>query len=281
MIRDRPSTRLLGIVLGCGEVGSAVAWTLDAAGLAVVLVDEVDPAWHRRGMSFTNAWYIGNAELEGKGACFCASVKSIPSVLARGMIAATTWSWPGIASALAPVVLVDTRRRGRRGTEALRGRVGTAIGIGPGFVAGESVDLAFDTPSGMECVAGGDVRSATLSPVDGDPSRADVAPHVVSCSRRGRFATGLRIGAAVRAGQVVGAVDGGAICAPASGVLLGLTARGARVEPGDELVEIHAERMVHECFGIPEGARGVAATVLSAIPDLREHAPRRRLESAG
>ena len=84
---------------------------------SVVLVDEADPAWHRRGMAFTNAWYVGNAELDGEGACFCASLKSIPSVLAP-MIAATTWSWPGVAGALDAAVLVDTRQRRRRGSEA-------------------------------------------------------------------------------------------------------------------------------------------------------------------
>ena len=78
--------RQVTIVLGCGEVGSAVALALHQSGLAVVLVDEADPAWHRRGMAFTNAWYVGNAELESEGACFCASLKSIPSILARRMI---------------------------------------------------------------------------------------------------------------------------------------------------------------------------------------------------
>ena len=48
--------------------------------MTVVLVDEADPAWHRRGMALTNAWYVGNADLDGESACFCASLKSIPSV---------------------------------------------------------------------------------------------------------------------------------------------------------------------------------------------------------
>jgi glycine/D-amino acid oxidase-like deaminating enzyme len=86
--------RPVAIVLGCGEVGSAVALALHHARFAVVLVDEADPAWRRRGMAFTNAWYVGNAELESEGACFCASLKSIPSILERRMIAATTWLWP-------------------------------------------------------------------------------------------------------------------------------------------------------------------------------------------
>jgi len=144
--------RPVAIVLGCGDVGSAVALALHQAGLAVVLADEADPSWHRRGMAFTNAWYVGNAELESEGACFCASLKSIPSILARRMIAATTWSWPGVAAALEPEILVDARGRKRRGAEALRGRVPHAVGIGAGFVPGESVDLTIGHPE--ECLRG-------------------------------------------------------------------------------------------------------------------------------
>src|SRR5580765_6370306 len=132
------------IVLGCGETGSAVALALHVEGFAVVVVDEADPAWHRRGMAFTDAWYVGNAELEGEGACFCASLRSIPSVLSRRMIAATTWSWPGVTAALAPQVLVDTRRRKRRGSEILLDRVPLTIGIGEDFVEGENVHVAIE-----------------------------------------------------------------------------------------------------------------------------------------
>ncbi|NDP43608.1 MAG: hypothetical protein GZ089_12965, partial [Aromatoleum sp.] len=88
------------VVLGAGDVGSAVALALHRAGLAVVLCDEADPSWSRRGMAFTNAWYLGSAELDGDAAMFCASVKSIPLVLdGHRLIAATTWSWRGVARA--------------------------------------------------------------------------------------------------------------------------------------------------------------------------------------
>jgi xanthine dehydrogenase accessory factor len=142
--------RPVAIVLGCGEVGSAVALALHHARFAVVLVDEADPAWRRRGMAFTNAWYVGNAELESEGACFCASLKSIPSILERRMIAATTWLWPGVAAGLDPALLVDARGRRRRGTEVLRGHVPVTIGIGPGFVDGENVDVALALCAGNE-----------------------------------------------------------------------------------------------------------------------------------
>ena len=109
------------VVLGAGDVGSAVALLLHRAGTAVVLCDEVDPAWPRRGMAFTDAWYLGSAELDGEAALFCASVKSIPAVLDHHRhIAATTWSWRGVAEALGAVALVDARMRKRSESDDLR-----------------------------------------------------------------------------------------------------------------------------------------------------------------
>ena len=100
--KDRPVV----IVVGCDDVGSAIACALHGAGAAVVLVDDADPPWARRGRSYADAWYVGGATLERVDACFCGSVRSIPAVLARGdMIAATAWSFQGVASALKPVAL--------------------------------------------------------------------------------------------------------------------------------------------------------------------------------
>ena len=95
------------IVLGCGEVGSAVAFALHQAGLAVVLADEADPSCHRRGMAFTNAGMSATRNSRAKGRA-SARRSSIPSILARRMIAATTWSWPGVAAS---------------GTDVARGRM--------------------------------------------------------------------------------------------------------------------------------------------------------------
>ena len=103
---DRPVV----IVVGCDDVGSAIARALHRGGAAVVLIDSADPPWPRRGMCYADAWYVGGATLVDVDACFCASVKSIPAVLDRGdTIAATTWSLQGVAGALRPVAFIDSR----------------------------------------------------------------------------------------------------------------------------------------------------------------------------
>ncbi len=254
----------VAIVLGCGDVGSAVAVALHRAEFSVVLVDEADPSWHRRGMAFTNAWYVGNAELDGEGACFCASLKSIPSVLGRRMIAATTWSWPRVAGALQPVILVDARGRKRRGSEILVGRVPLTIGIGSDFIDGENVDVAIDVDAHSS--QGSVDESNSLKSAGRSASDPGCAMDcVVEAVRYGRFMTERRIADVVRVGQIVGGLGNEAIRAPAGGVLLGLAARGARIEPGDKLVEVDPTGVAYRCYGVGAGPRHVAASVMSAI----------------
>jgi xanthine dehydrogenase accessory factor len=221
----------LAIVVGCDDIGSAIAVALHRAGFAVVVADEADPPWHRRGMAFTDAWYTGIAELDGEGACFCASLKSVPSILARRMIAATTWSWRGIAAAFETSMLVDARGPKRRGQDSLD----------------STVPIIIDT--------GSEIEAAVSSP-DG--------ACMIEARRYGRFATERRIGDSVRAGEVVGALGNDAVAAPADGVLLGLAARGARIEPGDVVVEVDSARTKHTCHGIEDAARRRALRVVDA-----------------
>ena len=79
----------------------------------------------------------------------------------------------------------------------------------------------------------------------------------------------------MRAGQIVGGLGNEAIAAPVDGVLLGLAARGARVEPGDTLVEVDPDGLAHRCYGIGAGPRRLAASVLSEFA-MRVQRPRER-----
>ena len=197
---DRPVV----IVVGCDDVGSAIAHSLHCAGAAVVLIDAADPPWPRRGMSYADAWYVGGATLADVDACFCASVKSIPAVLDRGdTIAATTWSLTGVAVALQPIAYVDSRTIAR------------------------------------------------------PPS---LAPRV-DATRAGRFLTRHRIAERVEQGEPLGEISGMGVLAPVTGVLRGLTARGAHVAAGQTVAEIDESGDPSRCFGISPEAQAAAQRV--------------------
>lgn len=74
------STRIL--VLGSGDVGSAVAHRLFLHGLDVVLADAPAPAHPRRGMAFTDAWFDDAASLKGVVARFVANAEDLKRQLA-------------------------------------------------------------------------------------------------------------------------------------------------------------------------------------------------------
>ena len=262
-------SRRVAIVVGADDVGSAVAVLLHRAGFAIVVCDDIDPPWARRGMAFTDAWYLGNAELDGEAAVFCSSVKSIPAVLhSERLIAATTWSWAGVAAALPPVAIIDARTRKRFDCEGPKPRAAAGaltIGIGPGFVAGSGVDLAVESVSGERL--GAVVTDGPTSPDAGDipllggagRERFVCAPHP------GRFATSRRIGDRVREGEQVAAVGNSFIAAPIAGVLRGISARGARVAEGTMIVEVDPRGDSVLCHGLEERALAIACGVLSAV----------------
>jgi xanthine dehydrogenase accessory factor len=56
------------LVLGAGDMGSAIAHALFGAGFAVAIADDPAPAHPRRGMAFADALWDGRAELAGAGA---------------------------------------------------------------------------------------------------------------------------------------------------------------------------------------------------------------------
>jgi xanthine dehydrogenase accessory factor len=270
MQRVKPSaSKPVVIVLGCGDVGSAVAHALHRLSCAVVLVDAADPPWPRRGMAFTDGWYVGAAELEGVGACFCASVRSIPTVLDRQqLIAATTGSWPGVAAALSPAALIDARVAKRAAPPCLKGELTRdilTIGLGPGFRAGGHVDVAIETAWGDSL--GAVIERGATRPFAGEPrplggagrERYVYAPHA------GRMRTALRIGDRVDAGEVVATIDGHPLVAPLAGALRGLSARGSRVTPGQKVIEVDPRGERSLCFGIGERPRRIAAGVGEAL----------------
>jgi len=265
MANNPPSRkRATAVVLGCDRVGSAVAHALHRAGLAVVLVDAIDPPWCRRGMAYTNAWYLGSAELEGEAACFCASLRSIPSILSRRLIAATTWSWSGIVAELDAMAIIDARLSGRAPNASLRGHVQHAVGVGDGFLAGIDVDLVIENASdhhesdapAIEIPAGA-ARTALAVP--------DVGITSLRADRDGRFFTSCRIGDAVSAGDVVGHLRAEPIVAPCDGVLCGLSARGARIVRGQTIVEVDPRGDPALCHGLSGEPVRIARRVVDAL----------------
>ena len=131
------------LVLGAGDVGSAVAHALFHAGRAVVLQDgPAPPAAAHRGMAFADAFFDGKAMLAGVTARRLGSPPAdLPAAL--GGAASLPFLAGTVAEALAAApwaAVVDARMRKRAAPEDLRAWAPLTVGLGPGFAAGGGPD---------------------------------------------------------------------------------------------------------------------------------------------
>ena len=121
------------LLLGCGDVGSAVAHRLFLHGADVVLADVEAPAHPRRGMAFTDAWFDGTATLEGVVAQLIPDWSALASTLEDMVAIAGTSALRGeLAAVWRPDALVDARMRKRGVPEDLRALAAVTLGLAHG-----------------------------------------------------------------------------------------------------------------------------------------------------
>lgn len=253
------------LVLGAGDMGSAVAHALHGAGLPVAMADDPAPAHPRRGMAFADALWDGHAHLAGLDAVRIDVSTALAEQLARReAIAITALPMPDVLSAITWQALVDARMRKRMTPPDGRGLVPLSIGLGVGFVAGANCDLAIETSwDGLGQV----VRAGATLPLRGEPRAiAGVGrERAVYAPVEGVVRTCLRIGDRVLAGDPVLDLDGVTLRAPLPGVLRGLVRNGVRVAAGAKVLEVDPRGRPEDCFGVGERPRRVALGVLAAI----------------
>ena len=253
------------LVRGIGDVGSAVAHRLFGAGYAVAIHDAPAPTTSRRTMAFTDAVFDGHATLAGATATLVDDLSVARALLeSRAAIPATVIPFADALAALAPSVLVDARMRKRATPETQRGLAALTIGLGPNFVAAETVDLAIETAWGDDL--GAVIAHGTTRALAGEP-RA-LAGHArdrfVYAPIAGTFHTAQRIGDSVTAGEIVARIGDTPLAAPLAGTLRGLTHDGVPVALGTKVIEIDPLGRPAP-VGIGERPSRIADGVLRAI----------------
>lgn len=217
-------------------------------------------------MSFADAWFVGQAELAGISAGFVGSLQLSGATFESGnRILATDACLADITQYLRVNVLVDARMRKKEVPVRLIGIAPLTIGTGPGFCAGEHVDVVIETAWGSSL--GTAVFVGSVKPYDGKHREVDGhgRDRYVYSPNDGTFETRFRIGHSVRAGELVGMIGDWGCLAPLDGVLRGLCANGAVVREGYKLVEVAPTADTGACFGIANRASKIAEGVLEAI----------------
>jgi xanthine dehydrogenase accessory factor len=252
------------LVLGIGDIGSAVAHRLFRAGELAVIQDDPRPATSRRRMAFVDALFDGETQLTGVIARLVSAPALSSAVWTIRFIPVTASPTRGAIERLAPDVIVDARMRNQVRPERLRRLARLTIGLGPGFVAGDTVDVAVDTGADNP---GRVLRVGAVRPPR-DPE-AERREGYVYAPQAGLFTSRCEIGDAVRRGQTIAKIGRRAVTAPLAGRLRGLARSAMPVAAGAEIAEIVPAGARERLVGIDERPQRIAETVLRLVREIR------------
>jgi xanthine dehydrogenase accessory factor len=260
---DDGRMRPLALVKGAGDLASGVALRLHRAGFDVVMTETARPTAVRRTVAYAEAVYEGTMVVEGVEGVKVDDVGGIAALLRRRAIPVLVDPRATALSILRPALLVDAvvakRNLGTRITDAP-----AVVALGPGFVAGRDVHAVIETKRGH--TLGRVILRGEALPDTGVPGEVGgfAEERLLRSPAAGVFASELRIGDQVAAGQVVGRVGDVPVLARLDGALRGLLHPGLEVTPGFKLGDVDPRAAREHCLSVSDKALAVAGGVLEA-----------------
>lgn len=258
------------VVRGGGELGSAIARTLYLAGFRVLILEKAKPYATRRRVAFSDAMYRGEMTVERVTCYRVNSVAKAKERIKKGDLVIMHDPNARCVTELKPQVLIDAIVAQKNlGTK--KDMAEYTIALGPGFCAGQDVNVVIDTMRGhnlgrliYEGYSSKDPHSDAV--VDAD-SNID---HILFAPEQGELEVKRGISLPVKKGEVIAKLHVGGeevinIEAPFDGVLRGALHDGSIVDKGEKVAEVHPDLTQEECFTISDKARCLAGSVLAAI----------------
>ena len=268
------------LIRGGGDLASGVALRLFRCGFQVVISELPQPLAVRRTVSFAEAVFVGQVNVESVTAQLVQPNK-ITAALAAGEIPVLVDPNAYILNDLAFTstnaehrfeVVVDARLT-KHPPDPLPVPVDTHIGLGPGFIAGQDCHAVIETRRSHtlgRVYWSGETQQDSGLP-EGEASRVLRAP----CD--GILATAAEIGEHVEQGQKIAEISPdnirdsqgehspGNVIAPLSGLLRGLIHPGLHVTEGLKIGDIDPRDDPDTCNLVSDKALAIGGGVLEAI----------------
>ncbi|MBW2040070.1 MAG: EF2563 family selenium-dependent molybdenum hydroxylase system protein [Deltaproteobacteria bacterium] len=259
-----PLRNLLVMIKGGGEMASGVAHRLFSSHLKVFLTEIPQPLCIRREVSFCEAIFQEEKEVEGITAKHIPSPQEVYATWEEGKIPLLIDPEGTSREVMRPHVIVDAILA-KRNTGTYKGDAPLVIGLGPGFWAGKDVDVVVETNRGH--YLGRVIYNGPAQPDTGVPGEiAGVsAQRVVRAPRDGTFRLAKRIGDMVKRGEVIAWVEGEPMRTAIEGVIRGLLREGTEVHKGLKAGDVDPRGVRENCYTISDKARAVGGSVLEAI----------------
>lgn len=269
------------IVRGGGDIATGTIYKLNRCGYPVLVLESEHPSAIRRKVAFSEAVYEGKARVEDM-LCFCVENPTEAwKVMEQGHVALLKDPECRVLREVTPWALVDGILA-KRNLGTHRGMAPKTIALGPGFAAGEDVDLVIETMRGHSL--GRVIEKGPALPNTGVPGKIGGydKERVVYAPGRGRVHVLREIGEKVDKGEKIAEIvsDGEAISgetvsagrqripviAEISGLVRGMIREGYSVTEGFKMADIDPREEEYEnCFRISDKARCIAGGVLEGL----------------
>ena len=256
---------LVVLIRGAGEMASGVAHRLHQSHFKLCMIEIPHPLAVRREVTFSEAIYEGEKEVEGIRAKLISKLEEVELTWEQGAIPILIDPDAKIArNFLKPDVLVDAiMAKKNLGTQV--NDASLVIGLGPGFTAEKDVDIVIETNRGNNL--GKMILKGTAEPDTGIPGEIGgyTIERLLRTMKKGVFHPQRSIGERVNKGAVVAVVEDYPVIAKISGVVRGLLRDGVEVKKGMKVGDIDPRGKREVCFMISDKARAIGGGVLEAI----------------
>lgn len=269
------------VVRGAGDLATGTIHRLKKAGFRLLVLEAEHPAAIRRQVALSEAVYAGSARVEDVEAVRMdvdlAEKKNRKELLEQEM--ERIWKKDGVPvlvdpaglsiAALRPAVVVDAILA-KKNLGTTKEMAPLVIALGPGFTAGEDVDVIIETKRGHNL--GRVIRSGSAVPNTGIPGIIGGygKERVMHAQAEGILRNVASIGDIVEARAVIAEIEteNGTVPVEASlsGLLRGLIRDGYPVTKGFKIADIDPrQEELQNCFTISDKARCIAGSVLEVI----------------
>ena len=269
------------VVRGAGDLATGTIHRLKKAGFRLLVLEAEHPAAIRRQVALSEAVYAGSARVEDVEAVRMdvdlAEKKNRKELLEPEM--ERIWKKDGVPvfvdpaglsiAALRPAVVVDAILA-KKNLGTTKEMAPLVIALGPGFTAGEDVDVVIETKRGHNL--GRVIRSGSAVPNTGIPGIIGGygKERVMHAQAEGILRNAASIGDIVEARAVIAEIEteNGMVPVEASlsGLLRGLIRDGYPVTKGFKIADIDPRKEeLQNCFTISDKARCITGSVLEVI----------------
>ncbi|MCB2289947.1 EF2563 family selenium-dependent molybdenum hydroxylase system protein [Clostridium sp. CS001] len=259
------------IVRGGGDLASGTIQKLYRSGFKVLVLEVAKPTCIRRSVSFSEAIYEREVEIEGITAVHVSSLNEIEKAFRNKKIPVIIDEEGKYIKEIKPKIVVDAIIA-KKNMGTTRDMADITIALGPGFTAGQDVDVVIETSRGHNLgrlIFNGQALKNTGIPGN---IMGFAKERVIYSPGQGIMDNVVDIGAMVKKDEVIAYVGDVEVKATIPGILRGILRSGSTVTPGFKIADIDprvSERV--NCYTISDKARSVAGGVLEAILYLRNN----------